>query len=415
MGCMNEKELYGKVLGLSDPWRVESVDLRLTEGEILIQVGHEDIRLPCPECGKACALHDHTEERRWRHLDTCQYRTILCARTPRVSCSEHGVLRVAVPWAAPMSRFTLLFEAFAVAVLMRSTVSGAAEILKLSWDEAFGIMNRTVQRARAEKEEKPLPRIGVDEKAIAKGHKYMTLVYDITNRTVEYIGDGRAEESLLGFYDTLSPVQLAGIKAVAMDMWTPYMNATLECVPRAETKIVFDRFHVMKHMNKAVDKVRRDEHRELLSRSDQTLTGSRFLWLYGVENVPQHRWGDFESIRARAKKTARAWSIKETLRELWNQPSIDLAVTHWRRWHAWARRSRLAPVKKAALTVKSHIANILTYYRHKITNSTAEGINSLIDAIQRLSRGFRNPEHFKTAIYFHCGGLHLTRALSATH
>jgi hypothetical protein len=108
-------------------------------------------------------------------------------------------------------------------------------------------------------------------------------------------------------------------------------------------------------------------------------------------------------------------SIQETLRELWHQPSIDLAVTHWRRWHAWARRSRLAPIKKAALTVKSHIANILTYFRHKITNSTAEGINALIDAIQRLSRGFRNPEHFKTAIYFHCGGLHLTPALSAAH
>lgn len=129
----------------------------------------------------------------------------------------------------------------------------------------------------------------------------------------------------------------------------------------------------------------------------------------------QHRWQDFERLRRRAKKTARAWSIKETLRELWRQPSIDLAVTLWRRWHAWARRSRLDAVKKVALTVKAHIANILTYYQHKITNSTAEGINSLIDAIQRLSRGFRNHEHFKTAVYFHCGGLQLTHALSASH
>ncbi len=148
MGGVNEKELYGKILGIGDPWRVESVDPRLAEGEILIHVGHDDVRLPCPECGKPCALHDHTKERRWRHLDTCQYRTIVCARTPRVQCPEHGVLRVALPWAGPMSRFTLMFEAFAVEVLKRSTISGAAEILRLSWDEAFGIMNRTVDRAR---------------------------------------------------------------------------------------------------------------------------------------------------------------------------------------------------------------------------------------------------------------------------
>lgn len=412
---MNEKELYEQVLGLHGPWRVDSVEPRLAEGEILIHVSHGRGRLPCPECGAPCPVHDHAEERRWRHLDTCEYRTIVCARPPRVRCKEHGTLRVSLPWAVPLSRFTLKFEAFAVEVLKRSTISGAAEILGLSWDEAFNIMNRTVDRGRAAKAEKPLPRIGVDEKAIAKGHKYMTLVYDITNRTVEYIGDGRGQESLVGFYETLSPVQLAGIQAVAMDMWSPYVNATLECVPNAETKIVFDRFHVMQHMNKAVDKVRRDEHREMLSARDQTLTGSRFLWLYGVENVPQHRWRDFEVIRARAKKTARAWSLKETLRELWRQPTIDVAVTLWRRWYAWARRSRLHAVKKVALTVKTHIANILTYYRHKVTNSTAEGVNSLIDAIQRLSRGFRNREHFRTAVYFHCGGLQLTHELSASH
>ena len=98
---------------------------------------------------------------------------------------------------------------------------------------------------------------------------------------------------------------------------------------------------------------------------------------------------------------------------LWRQPSLDHAVTHWRRWYAWARRSRLEPVKRVALTVKSHITNILTYYTHRITNSAAEGINSLIDAIQRLSRGFRNQEHFKTAVYFHCGGLPLNAGFPA--
>ena len=118
-------------------------------------------------------------------------------------CKEHGTLRVSLPWAAPLSRFTLSFEAFAVEVLKKSTVSGAAEILGLSWDEAFNIMNRTVDRARAVKAEK-------DEKAIAKGHKYMTLVYDITNRTVEYIAEGRGQETLTGFYTSLSSAQLAG-------------------------------------------------------------------------------------------------------------------------------------------------------------------------------------------------------------
>lgn len=405
---MEDRELYWYLLGLKSPWTVGKVSLDMKRRRVDVWAEHpEGKSWPCPECLKELAVYDHAEERTWRHLDSCQCQTHLHARIPRVDCPEHGVRQVSVPWAEPKSRFTLLFERLAIDMLRECGVSGAADILGISWDEGWNLMERAVARGRARKAEKPVRRIGVDEKAAAKGHKYLTLVCDLDEGTVAHVSEDRKQESLEAYYDGLTPKRRAGIEAVAMDMWDPFVAATKAKVPGAAEKIVFDRFHVMRQVGKAVDSVRKREHRQLMEEGDERLKGSKYLWLYGRENVPRSRRLEFAELKRMGLKVGRAWAIKELLRDLWSYVYPESAWKFWKRWYFWATHSRLEPIRAAAKTVKDHIANIMTYFKHRVTNAMSESINSKIQTIKQMACGFRNIEHFKTAIYFHCGGLNL--------
>ena len=409
---MQDIELYRQLLGLNTPWTVTRVELRIKEQRVEVWAGHaESARWPCPECGTELALYDHGEERTWRHLDSCQFQTYLHARPPRVACPEHGVRQVRLPWAEPRARFTTLFERLAIDVLRETDVKGATRILGISWDEAWEIKRRAVARGRARRRPQAPARLGVDETAIARGHDYLTLVSDLTTGTVEYLAEERKQASLDGYFTSLTPAQRAQIQAVAMDMWEPYVQSVQTHVPQAERKIVFDVFHILQHMNTAVDKVRRAEHRRLRAQGDDTLTGSKYVWLYGEENVPDHHQERFtELTRRRSRKplkTARAWSLKESLRDLWRCRSRVAAEEQWRFWYGWATRARLQPILEVARMIKRHLPNVLTYFRHRITNAMSEGIASKIQALKKMANGFRNRDNFKTAIYFHCGGLDL--------
>ena len=409
---MQDIELYRQLLGLNTPWTVTRVELRIKEQRVEVWAGHaESARWPCPECATELALYDHGEERTWRHLDSCQFQTYLHARPPRVACPEHGVRQVRLPWAEPRARFTTLFERLAIDVLRETDVKGATRILGISWDEAWEIKRRAVARGRARRRPQAPARLGVDETAIARGHDYLTLVSDLTTGTVEYLAEERKQASLDGYFTSLTPAQRAQIQAVAMDMWEPYVQSVQTHVPQAERKIVFDVFHILQHMNTAVDKVRRAEHRLLRAQGDDTLTGSKYVWLYGEENVPDHHQERFtELTRRRSRKplkTARAWSLKESLRDLWRCRSRVAAEEQWRFWYGWATRARLQPVLEVARMIKRHLPNVLTYFRHRITNAMSEGIASKIQALKKMANGFRNRDNFKTAIYFHCGGLDL--------
>jgi transposase len=300
-----------------------------------------------------------------------------------------------------------MFQALAITVLRATNVKRAGEILRISWDEAWHLMERAVLRGRAAKDA-ALPRLlGVDEKAIAKGHRYMTLVCDLEAATVEYIGEERREASLAAYFEAFAQSSRQQIEAISLDMWPAYINACQASVPQAEAKMVFDRFHIMRHVLEAVDKVRKREHKSLLSQGDTTLTKSKYLWLYSEENVPQRSREQFEAIKSRELKTARAWALKESLRQLWAYQSAGWAKRFWQRCYFWATHSRLAPMIEVAKLIARHLPNVLTYFQHRITNAVAEGLNSKIATVQKRACGYRNPEHFKIAVYFHCGGLNL--------
>lgn len=407
---MQDTKLFETILGIQAPWSIDRVTLDTSGHRVDLWAAHADAtRWPCPQCAQMLACHDHADERVWRHLDTCQYQTFLHARVPRVACPTHGVRQVAVPWAEPRSRFTLLMERLIIDLIQQcSTVVGACRIAGITWDEGWGIMSRAVVRGQARKVPQPIAYIGVDEKAFRKGHRYHTIVCDLTRATVEYVAEERRTESLGGYYDQLTPEQRDALAGVAMDMWEPYIQATRTRLPGGDARIVFDRFHIMREMTKAVDMVRRQEHRSFLREDGASpLTKTKYLWLFNEDHLPERHADAFAAVQALELKVGRAWAIKEGLRTLWTYRQGAAVRRFYARWYAWAIRSRLAPVKKVARMIHRHLDGVLRFVQHPITNGVAEGLNSKIMSIKRKAAGFRNPQHFTTAIYFHCGGLDL--------
>jgi transposase len=412
---MDSIELYRQLLGLTAPWTVERVELDMAKQHVEVHVGHAPgQRFACPQCGRELGVYDHLAERVWRHLDSCQFLTYLHARPPRVSCPEHGVHQVTLPWAQAGSRFTNLFEALAIDVLLAANIKKAAGLLRITWDEAWHLMERAVYRGRAAKALDVPRQIGVDEKAIAKGHRYMTLVCDLDTATVEYIGEDRKEKSLADYFEAFPEARRKEVEAVSLDMWPAYINACRKGVPDADEKMVFDRFHIMRHVIEAVDKVRKQEHRALMKEGDATLARSKYLWLTNPGNMTDKARAHFAELKGAELKTGRAWALKEALRSLWNYQSATWAAKFWKRWYFWATHSRLPPMIEAAKLIARHLPNVLTYFTHRITNAVAEGLNSKIATVQKRACGYRNPDNFKIAVYFHCGGLNLYPA-SVTH
>ncbi len=261
-----------------------------------------------------------------------------------------------------------------------------------------------MERGLDRKGEKPLVDIGGDEKAFAKGDQSMTLVCDLREGTIEYVGEGRKTETLEAFYQTLTPEQRNGIQSVSMAMWDPFFRAILRHVPDAWEKIVFDRYHIMSHVGKAVDTVRKRETRDGKTPERK---GSEYLWLYSKENLPETQRERFDALRSRNLKVGRAWAMKEELRTLWSLPSVREARTFWKRWYWWATHSRLKPMGEVAHLITRHLSNVLTCITHPVPNATSEGLNSRIQTIKKRAYGFRNKERFKIAVCFHCSGLNL--------
>jgi transposase len=406
---LQDKEFYQQILGLESPWFVSEVSLDTDGEQVDIHVAHpEGTKFCCPECERSLACYDHASPRGWRHLDTMQFKTVLHAAVPRVKCPEHGVKQVRIPWAEPSSRFTLLFERFAIDVLLATqNVKGAGSILRTGWEQTWNIVRRAVERGKLRKQELPMPRLGIDEKSFAKGQSYFTLLYDLDRSTVEVISEGHDTQAADACFSELSPSQIDSIEAIAMDMSAAYVKSAKANIPLAEQKIVHDRFHVMKLATEAVDKVRRQEHRQLKKDDDHRLTGTKFLWIKSQENLTDKQSTWFDEVFTQRLQTGKAWAYKEMLRDLWHHETATEATAYFKDWYRSIIHTKLAPMKKVARTIKERLANVVSYCTHGITNAVAEGINSKIQAIKRRVGGYRNKENYKTAIFFYCGGLQL--------
>jgi transposase len=372
------------MLGLDEAWLVKSVDLSMEAKRVVIALAHRGGRLTCPECGVSCTRADLAPKSTGRHLDTMQFETILQARTPRRACEKCGVKPVDGPWAGKHSRFTLMFEVFAIRVLEAcSSVKQAAALLRLDWDTVQGIMRRAVERALESRETEQITRIDIDEKSFLRGHSYVSVMTDISGARVLKVVEGCTEEAADSLWKTLSEEQRSKVQAVAMDMWPAFVSSTGKNAPSAS--IVFDRFHVSKHLNEAVDQVRRQESKSLKKEGDTRLTGTKQMWLFNPENLSFNRLLCFSELKEQALKTGRAWAMKEQFRLFWECFSRVTSVGFFEQWYDWASKSKLTPIVAKAEMLKRHLPGLLNHFKHRLTNAMSEGFNSKIqqDQIER--------------------------------
>lgn len=408
---MRDTELYQTLLGLAPPWEVTAVNITPASGErplgeVAVSVRwRADAPLLCPACGQPGPRYD-TRPRRWRHLNTMQWKTFLTADVPRVDCPRCGVKQVRVAWAEDGARFTELFEAFAVQVLnaVRSKVQ-AQWLTALSWDQVDRIMERAVARGLERRSLEGLTYAGLDEKSFGRGHDYVSVLHDLKERRVLDVVPERTREAAEALWETIPATQRQGLKAVALDMWEPYMEATRQAAPQAF--LVHDKFHVAKELNKAVDLVRRAEHRALKAQGEETLAKTKYLWLKNPKNWTERQQECFKALQVDLLKVGRAWAIKEAFAAFWDYRYPASARKFFDRWYFWATHSRLTPVIQAAKTLKRHLPGLLAYTRQRITNAIAEGTNGKIQLLKANARGYRSFAQYRIAILFHCGKLDL--------
>lgn len=395
-------EHYRDLPGLDKSWRVVKVDLELDPAEVRIYLESSGAAVSCSECGKECSLKDHAPERTWRHLDTMQFTTTIHARVPRTKCENCGVKTCHVPWAEPHGRYTLLFEAFAVQVLQAAaTVEQARILLRLTWESVQRIMNRAVERGIQRREIETVRHVGMDEKSFGRGHDYVSVMTDIDGSRVLDVVPGHDGEAADLLWNTLTDDQKGTVEAVAMDMWPAFETSATKNVPQAE--IVHVRFHISKHLGEAVDKIRRQENNALVKDGDETLKGTKQLWLYNAENMSDEQWTQFEFLKDMELKTATGWAIRENFRWFWEYKYAGNARKFFALWYDWACESELQPIIKVANMLRKRLANILTWFRHRISNGPAEGFNSRIQSLKSAARGFRIFENYRTRILFFCG------------
>lgn len=404
--------LYQQLLCLDSNWAVTDTRMDIANKQIVIEVSHRGGAYSCPECGEVCKLHDHAPVRRWRHLDTCQMQTIIECRVPRVRCERHKVKTLEVPWAEPHGRFTATFEAFCIRLLLAcQTKSQVCGLMGVSFDEIHHIQQRAVARGLARREEEPVKRVGLDEKSMKKGHKYLTVLSEIREgggRVLEVSEDRTTESARELLTSGLSESQREGVESVSMDMWKPYEDAAKECIPNAD--VVFDKFHVTQHLGKAVDLTRRQEQRKLMKTdraAAEAMKHSKYLFLFNLENLNPERVVRFAEARAAAQETAKAWECKEVFQSFWASPTVADGKRYLENWIAHAKKTGGSAMRKVAEMLERKFEGVLNYLKHRITNALAESLNAKIQLLKSTARGFRSFQNYRINILFYFGGLNL--------
>jgi transposase len=395
------QDLFSQALNLSEPWYVKDIDFSQDQGRLDIYIDFPTGSVfKCPDCGNTgIKAYDTDRDRTWRHLDFFQHKAYIHCRVPRVKCSRCGVKTVAVPWARPGVGFTLLFEAFALVLVRDMPVKAAARILREHDTRIWRVLHYYVQYARRKENFSEVSQIGTDETSWKKRHQYVSVFVDLKESRTIYVTPGRDHTTLKSFRNDFEEHggSIKQVKDFCIDMSPAFKVGVEEYFP--EAAITYDRFHVMKIMNQALDEVRRQEQ----AKNDH-LRNSRFVWLKNPERLTEKQRNTLNDLTIMNLKTARAYRLRLTLREFWEQPA-ELAELFLKKWYFMATHSRLQPVIEAARTIKRHWVGIINYHKSRINNGILEGMNSLIQAARAKAKGYRSVENFITIIYLVTGKL----------
>jgi transposase len=310
------------------------------------------------------------------------------------------------PWAEPWARVTTAL-ANAVAVLARElSWQGTAREYRLNWKCVATIVKRAVRYGLRHRKRPPLHLLGIDEVSRRKGQVYLTVIYDLERRVLLWVGEDRTEDTVRKFFnEAMGPRRCRTLRVVCMDMWAPYRNVVREQAPSAQ--ILFDRFHIVKHLNEAVDEVRRGLWRRLSAKERTTFKGTRWLLLKNPWNLNDTQRERLSTLVRWNSPLVRAWYLKEAFQLFWTYQQPKRAQEHLAKWMRSAMRSKLEPFNKFVCLLRSHLDGILAWTRSRVSNGAVEGMNNKIKSISHRSFGFRSPKTFIAAIYHCCARLPL--------
>jgi len=402
MVIVMQKELFEVALGIEKPVFIEEISFDKEIGELHLHMNFErGGRFCCSECGEeGLRVHD-TTQKTWQHLNFWQYKTFIHFRTPRVKCKKCGERLWVPPWGRKNSGFTLLFEAFTLELAKHMNVLEIAEIMGITDKRTFRVIKHWVNKSREKKDFSAVKDMGVDETSSKKGHNYITTFIDIRSGDVMFATPRRDAKTIENFAEFIkTPEQ---IEEVTMDMSPAFIAGARDFLPNAS--ITFDKFHVVKLMNEAVDKVRRMEQKE----NPLLLKHTRYIWLKNPEKLTEKQTKKMKSLAKENLKTARAYQIKRTLQDIYRYiKEPKAAELAFEKLISWMRRCRIEPIKALVSTFLNHKEGILRYFDSRLTSGIMEGTNSRIQEVKRRAKGYRNTDNFITMIYLVCGGLDLS-------
>ena len=392
---MRDIDLFQAALGLSSEWVVEETAFDPKGKRLDIYLNFKrGSKFECPECGALCGSYD-TSQHTWQHLNFFQYNTYLHAWVPRVQCKDHGVKQIAVPWARERSGFTLLFEALILTLVDQMPVKDIAEMLGVEDTRIWRIIEHYVNKDLERSDLAGVRRVGVDETSSQKGHKYVSLFVDLDTRKAIFVTKGKNSSTVEAFSKHLSKHGGAPekIKEFSCDLSPAFISGIETMFPKAH--ITFDKFHIMKLLNKAIDDTRRSEQA-----NEKNLKSSRYIWLKNPENLTEKQRKKLESLSSLSLKTGRAYRMKLVFQRIFsNEPVSFNRIEALKKWCNWALRSRIESLIEFAKTVLRHWNGIIRWFVSKLNNAILEGLNSLVQAAKARARGFRSVEYFKLIIY----------------
>lgn len=395
-------EMFKVALELEEPWKLTHIEYDDKDEAWHLFIDFERGAIfACPSCGAACKAYD-AEKKEWRHLDFWNWKTYMHARVPRTNCMNcNKVTLVPVKWSRPLSHFTLQFDAWAMRLMAEMPVNAAARELREHDTRMWRIFHHYVHGAMNELDLTGVKRIAVDETSSRRGHRYITLFVDVDTKTVLFATEGKSKDTLEKFKQHLmnKGATATQIQEICCDMSPAFIRGIQEQFPEAE--ITFDKFHVMKMVNEAVDDVRREEQKQV-----PELKNSRYLWLKNASTLKNEQKVELDKLKDGHLQTGKAYRLKLSLQELWTQPHI-LADVYLREWMGWARRSQLKPMMELSKTLKRHEEGILRWFHSRMTNGLLEGINGLIQAAKRKARGYRNVQNLIAMVYMTANKLRL--------
>jgi transposase len=415
---MTPEKLFHELLGLGLNWEVSESRFEAASGTVFLEI-RETNRLwgqvRCPQCTCEASCHDHTETLTWRHLNIFQHRCEITCRLPRGECRQCGhIFRVRPPWEGLSMHFTKEFEAFALLLMREMPVSRVAQIVGETDTRLWRMLFRQVERAYAENDFSQVCCVGVDEMSVRKGHEYISVFADLVKKRVLFATEGRNSDTWVKFVEVLEKHNghRHAIAQVSLDMSAAYEKGVRENCRNAQ--VVFDKFHVIGQVSRAVDQVRMRELRSGGKGVWEALRQSRWLWRKNPENLTPWQKERMAQIKDKNLITAKAYQMRLVLQDIYRSTDAGIArrgFKVWCRWVRWAARlckvNWLASMVKVAQMVEDHLKGILAHWKWGLTNAFLEGLNSVFSATKRKARGYRSSTHLIAMLYFTAGKLRL--------